>query len=98
MTARPVLADAEVFADAPCVGRHVLFDAADPDEDPDDLSFRVQAAVRLCTTCPVQEPCAELLDTLPVAHQSGVWAGLWWRAGRARRTPEPTITTEEDDL
>ncbi|MFE7719586.1 WhiB family transcriptional regulator [Nocardia rhizosphaerihabitans] len=66
---------------AACVGRAPLFDT-DPavDEDDDATAYRLNAAARICRSCPVLSACDAVAD-----EQGRGVLGVW--AGRARGTP-----------
>ncbi|WP_036534845.1 WhiB family transcriptional regulator [Nocardia cyriacigeorgica] len=75
------LAD-ERLVGAACVGRAPLFDAEVPGEDDDDRRYRLDAAARICESCPVLAECSG------VARELGRLAvGVW--AGRGRQLPAP---------
>ncbi|WP_278262729.1 WhiB family transcriptional regulator [Nocardia sp. AG03] len=75
------LADERLIG-AACTGRAPLFDAEVPDEDDDDRRYRLEAAARICRSCPV------LVECNGVARELGrAAAGVW--AGRARNLPAP---------
>ncbi|MEV0078053.1 WhiB family transcriptional regulator [Nocardia neocaledoniensis] len=86
MTAWPTIRDlaAELGDDrldgAACSARAPLFDAEVDGEDDDDRRYRLDAAARICHSCPV------LVDCNRVARELGADAiGVW--AGRARGVP-----------
>ncbi|WP_280510592.1 WhiB family transcriptional regulator [Nocardia farcinica] len=67
---------------AACAGQAPLFDAEVPGEDDDDRRYRLDAAARVCQSCPVLAECNG------VARELGrVAVGVW--AGRARHLPAP---------
>lgn len=90
-------ADAAMFADAGCIGRHTLFDAPEAHEHADLHLAREQAAAELCEPCPCRAPCWALAMTIPKRDRSGVWAGTAWCAGTPRRLSTTTTTTRETD-
>ncbi|PFW99799.1 Transcriptional regulator WhiB [Nocardia farcinica] len=75
------LADARLVG-AACAGQAPLFDAEVPGEDDDARRYRLDAAARICRSCPV------LVECNAVARELGRLAvGVW--AGRARHLPAP---------
>ena len=72
----------ERLVDAACAGRAPLFDAEVPGEDDDDRRQRLEAAARICQSCPVLAECNGVARELGRAA-----AGVW--AGRARNLPAP---------
>ncbi len=80
MTAPELLAalgPAPDFADAPCVGRWALFDPPADHEPAASVSYRHEAAGRVCATCPLPTfaRCAATVRALPKSGRRGVWAG-----------------------
>lgn len=70
------LAGAPSLPGARCRGRHSLFDAAAPDENPDSVQQRHTQALGLCQHCPSLTRCADWLDSLPKRKRPpGVVAG-----------------------
>lgn len=81
------LAGVPALPGARCRGRHHLFDAGRPGEDPDVANARHGQALQLCGQCPAQARCADWLDALaPSQRPEGVVAGQVIR-------PKPTRTT-----
>jgi Transcription factor WhiB len=68
---------APVLPGARCRGRHHLFDAADPGEDPETVAARHSQALGLCSRCPAQKDCKTwFLSLKPSKRPPGICAGL----------------------
>ncbi|MBF6536863.1 WhiB family transcriptional regulator [Nocardia farcinica] len=83
-TVRELAADLadERLVGAACAGQAPLFDAEVPGEDDNDRRYRLDAAARICRSCPVLAECNA------VARELGRLAvGVW--AGRGRHLPAP---------
>jgi WhiB family redox-sensing transcriptional regulator len=79
------------FEHAACKGlTHLMF----PKEHK-DITYIAEAR-RICSNCPVKEPCLEYALEFPAADMHGVWAGLTSRqlaAEQRRRGVKPTRPT-----
>lgn len=63
--------------DAACRGMSLAFDPAERGEDPADVEYRHQTALRICVTCPALASCRAWFDALPRSQRpQGVVAGV----------------------
>jgi hypothetical protein len=70
------LAGTPSFPGASCRGKHHLFDAAGPGEDPDTVAAMHAQALALCSRCPSLARCEDWFASLPSKKRPlGVVAG-----------------------
>jgi hypothetical protein len=81
---------APVLPGARCRGRHHLFDAAAPGEEPNTVAARHAQATGLCERCPALDRCADWFDGLrPSKRPLGVVACQINRGPEERERRQP---------